>query len=289
MPLAGRVGTKQERPPEQKASWYRATFSSLRARSFDRAQDDGLLSERFSQKSKAVRATRWSVAPLLFLTVFLVGAPLVISAQTTSPVSAPTDTASGPVIQPSFIPATPQGAGPKQEDIEDIRPPFFYLHSWLLIWLALAVAALIALAIFLWQRFKPGSVLNPRTAYDLALEKLEKARALLQEENPVPYAVAVSEIIRTYLGQRFQNPSTRRTTEEFLRQMENDSATPLAAHRELLRDFLHACDMVKFARYQPTLAELEQVQERALTFVTATKPIPTPDQQATAKLSPATS
>ena len=49
----------------------------------------------------------------------------------------------------------------------------------------------------------------------------------------------------------------------------------LQSHRELLREFLQSCDMVKFARYQPTRSELEQVQERAVSFVTATKPEPT--------------
>ena len=88
----------------------------------------------------------------------------------------------------------------------------------------------------------------------------------------MPYAVAVSETIRTYLGQRFHSPSTRRTTEEFLRQMEADRATPLAEHRELLREFLQSCDLVKFASYQPRLAELEHVQQRAREFVLATKP-----------------
>ncbi len=61
--------------------------------------------------------------------------------------------------------------------------------------------------------------------------------------------------------------------------MDADKATPLAAHRDLLRDFLQSCDLVKFARYQPTLSELEEVQQRALTFVTATKPVPPPDQR----------
>jgi hypothetical protein len=61
--------------------------------------------------------------------------------------------------------------------------------------------------------------------------------------------------------------------------MENDRNTPLAEHRDLLRDFLQSCDMVKFARYQPTLAELEGVQQRAFTFVTATKPAPPSSQR----------
>ncbi len=167
-----------------------------------------------------------------------------------------------------------------QSDIEDIRPPVFFLHSWLWLWIALGVAGALGLLILLWFQFRPQRLLSPKSAYELALEKLEKARALLREEDPMPYAVLVSETIRSYLGQRFQTPSTRRTTEEFLRQMEADRTTPLAEHRDLLRDFLQSCDLVKFARYQPTLSELEQVQDRATSFVTATKPAPIPTQTA---------
>ena len=156
----------------------------------------------------------------------------------------------------------------------DIRPPFFYLHSWLGLWIALGIAAALALLIFLWLWFRPNRQLSAKSAYELALEKLEKARALLREDEPMPYAVFVSETIRSYLGQRFQSPSTRRTTEEFLRQMEADPNTPLAEHRDLLREFLQSCDLVKFGRYQPTRTELDQAQDRAVTFVTATKPEP---------------
>jgi len=167
---------------------------------------------------------------------------------------------------------------PQQDDLYDIRPPFFFLHSWPWLWIAFSVAA-IALLALLWFWLRPRRLLSPKSAYELALEKLEKARALLREDNPMPYAVLVSETIRSYLGQRFQTPSTRRTTEEFLRQMEANLTTPLAEHRVLLQDFLQSCDLVKFARYQPTLTELEQVQQRATTFVNATKPLPTPGHQ----------
>ncbi len=172
----------------------------------------------------------------------------------------------------SIAPAGNPGANP-QEDISDIRPPFFFLHGWFYFWLALAVAALIALIILVWKWLRRPAFLSPKSAYDLTLEKLEKAHALLREEDPVPYAVFVSETIRSYLGQRFQTPSTLRTTEEFLRIMEADQGTPLAEHSDLLRNFLQACDLVKFAKYQPTQLELEEVQQRAFTFVHATKPV----------------
>lgn len=166
------------------------------------------------------------------------------------------------------------GGNSQPDDIYDIRPPYFYLKPLTWLWILLGVLAAIALAVVLWIWLKPLRVLRARTPYELALEKLEKARALLDERNPEPYAVLVSETIRSYLSQRFRTPSTRRTTEEFLRQMQADAATPLlAAHRDLLRAFLEACDLVKFAHYQPGREELEQVQQRAISFVTATRPV----------------
>jgi hypothetical protein len=179
-----------------------------------------------------------------------------------------------PIFFAQVQPSAPDQSTSPADQLYDIRPPFFYLHSWFWLWIALAIVSVIALLVLLWFWLRPRHLLSPKSAYELALEKLEKARALLREDNPMPYAVLVSETIRSYLGQRFQAPSTRRTTEEFLRQMEADPATPLAEHRDLLRHFLQSCDLVKFARYQPTLTELEWVQQRATSFVTATKPLP---------------
>jgi len=195
-------------------------------------------------------------------------------------VNAPNYFAPTPASPPAGASATPSSgnASPKDE-LADIRPPYFFLHSWLWLWIALGVAAAIALLIALWYWLRPNRQLNPKSAYELALEKLEKARALLREDEPMPYAVLVSETIRSYLSQRFQSPSTRRTTEEFLRTMQIDPTSLLAEHRDLLRGFLQSCDLVKFARYQPTLAELEQVHSSACSFVTATKPVPVSAQR----------
>lgn len=190
--------------------------------------------------------------PLLAL-IGLIGPIGLISAQTNSP------------VDPKPAPL---------DDIYDIRPPYFFLQSWTWLWVTLAVIAALALFTALCFWLWPRRQLSPRSAYDLALENLEKARALLREDVPMPYAVKVSETVRSYLSQRFQTPSTRRTTQEFLRLMQADPTATLAEHRDLLREFLESCDMVKFARYQPTLAELEHVQERAVSFVTATKPAP---------------
>jgi hypothetical protein len=227
---------------------------------------------------------RWWVAAAFVCTALMPlsaqtdsAAPATNAAPDNSTNQAPTYFAPSPAALPSTAPAVapvPVNPAPSglQDDIDDIRPPYFYLHSWFWLWSTLGIFALIALAILLWRLFRPQRQLSPKTAYELALEKLEQARALLREDQAMPYAVAVSETIRSYLSQRFQSPSTRRTTEEFLRIMEVDPAAHLAEHRDLLRGFLQSCDLVKFARYQPTLAELDEVQQSAFRFVTATKP-----------------
>ncbi len=174
---------------------------------------------------------------------------------------------------PGMTGAAPAANGQQPDDIYDIRPPYFYLKPLTWLWILLAVLAAIGLAVGLWFWLAPLRARRTKTAYEQALERLEKARGMLNEADPEPYAVFVSETIRTYLGQRFKTPSTRRTTEEFLRQMQADAGTPLlAAHRDLLRAFLESCDLVKFAHYQPGREELEAVQQRAVSFVTATRP-----------------
>jgi hypothetical protein len=199
----------------------------------------------------------------------------------TSSVAAPVP---GSVVNP---PVSSASSSPGDDEIYDIRPPVFYLISWWpWILAALGLLALAGLIFLIWKWASRRGAMNPKTAYEQALEKLERARALMREDDPAPYAVAVSETIRTYLGQRFHSPSDRRTTEEFLRQMQQDTATPLAEHADLLGAFLRACDLVKFARYQPTLAELEEVQQRALNFVTATRPVPA-EGKSRAALTPA--
>jgi len=229
-------------------------------------------------------------ARMRFLSIGLIGltglifwtAPLA-RAQNNDTNAPPTTTITPSTSSSQVVAPNGPGAGPQQEDIDDIRPPFFYLHSWFWLWIALAAAAVIAVLILAWKGLTRSPFLSPKSAYELTLEKLEQARTMLREDDPVPYAVFVSETIRSYLVHRYQTPSTRRTTEEFLRLMEADTASPLAEHRDLLRNFLQSCDLVKFARYQPTQAELEEVQQRALTFVHATKPVP----EATTKGRPA--
>jgi hypothetical protein len=156
------------------------------------------------------------------------------------------------------------------EDIRDIRPPFHIPARWL--WMAWAAGGF-ALAAFgyglwRWRRRLPG--LRPKLAYELALEKLEAARRLMQPEHARAFSIEVSEVVRNYIEERFATRAAHRTTEEFLHDCAAQTGSPLAGHRPLLGDFLNHCDLAKFARWVLSVPEMEAMLASAVTFIRET-------------------
>jgi len=60
------------------------------------------------------------------------------------------------------------------------------------------------------------------------------------------------------------------TTEEFFAALRGSEILS-AAHKNLLKDFLALCDIVKFARYGPTTDEIDRSYDAAKRFVDETK------------------
>ena len=123
--------------------------------------------------------------------------------------------------------------------------------------------------------------------FEIALEKLEEARALMTGGVRARVRFfTVSEIIRVYIEQRFGEKAARRTTEEFLSDLLAQTGTPLAQHSSLLEDFLNHCDLIKFARWGATERELESMQESARAFILDTHPQPAAAQAPKAPVQP---
>jgi uncharacterized protein DUF4381 len=155
------------------------------------------------------------------------------------------------------------------EDIRDIRGPKVVLADWLLPAI-LAAAAIIALAIYgiwRWRRNRRTRVLLP---YEIALQRLEEIRTLMQPARAREFSTAASDIVRSYIEQRFAVTATRRTTEEFLRDLLEAPNASLARHRSLLGDFLHQCDFVKFAAMSLNEQDMESLRQSARVFILAT-------------------
>ncbi|MGO8828336.1 MAG: DUF4381 family protein [Steroidobacteraceae bacterium] len=165
-------------------------------------------------------------------------------------------------------PAGAAAPGSVPEDIRDIRGPQFSF-PWLPALLAGGAAlALCGYGAWRWRRRRRSPrVLLP---FEAALQRLEEIRALMQPENAREFSIAVSDIVRGYIEQGFQLTATHRTTEEFLRDLLESPDAALARHRALLSEFLHQCDLVKFAGMSLTLQNMDSLYHSACEFVRAT-------------------
>jgi hypothetical protein len=178
------------------------------------------------------------------------------------------------------------------EDIRDIKGPVDIPVGW--VWLAWTLGALVAATavFFLVRRWLqrrraaavPQVIIPPHVR---ARARLNAALRLLYD--PKPFCIEVSDTVRWYLEERFQYRAPERTTDEFLEELQ---ASPLLSltQKQSLADFLCRCDLVKFARYEPTETELRSLHDGALRLVEETAPYaiagPGPTQPVTPPASP---
>lgn len=84
------------------------------------------------------------------------------------------------------------------------------------------------------------------------------------------FSTAASDIVRRYIEQRFDVTATHQTTEEFLRDLLDLAKPSLAMHRGLLSEFLHQCDLVKFAGISLSTQSMESLHQSARAFILET-------------------
>jgi hypothetical protein len=173
-------------------------------------------------------------------------------------------------------------------DIHDIRGPKFIMPWWL-IPAGIAVVVLVAvLGWALWRWWKARRRPRVLLPFEVALERLEAIRTLMEPATAREFSTAVSDIVRNYIEQRFLVTATHLTTEEFLRDLLASSNASLVENRALLSEFLHQCDLVKFAGISLTRENMESLHRSARVFVTETsKPEPAAKPAAATAATPA--
>ena len=159
-------------------------------------------------------------------------------------------------------------AVPRQ--LQDIRGPLdlALVAPWVV--RGLLVAVPLAILAWVWWRRKPTG----RAAAQVRETAAARARSRLSEswgllDRPEPFCTLLSEIVRVYLEERFGLRAPDQTTEEFLEGLRESLALDLR-HKELLRDFMFQCDLVKFARGEPERADLERLHQMASALVDET-------------------
>jgi hypothetical protein len=171
------------------------------------------------------------------------------------------------------------------QDIRDIRDPIPLGPNLVWLWITLAVAALAALA-WWYSKRKKAPVVNPALLippHRRAKERLRAAHDLISD--PYAFCSLVSDVIRLYLEERFNLHAPDRTTEEFLAELREGSQLN-EDHKAVLENFLIKCDLVKFARVEPSEPELRDLLESAERLVDETReaaapttPTPEPAQK----------
>ena len=164
-------------------------------------------------------------------------------------------------------------------DIKDIeKAPIWW---WGIIrWILLALG-LIGLAIggyYLWRWYKKHhqpaeEQIDPellRPADEVALEKLDeiKASKIWKDGKVKEYQTDLTDVVREYIGRRFDVHSTEKTSDETLQAMKPLLEKDLF---ERLKSMLQLADLVKFAKWHTTPDENEQGLKTAYDFVNETK------------------
>jgi hypothetical protein len=96
------------------------------------------------------------------------------------------------------------------------------------------------------------------------------AEALTFLSDPNRFCTMVADATRLYLEERFNLRAPERTTEEFLVELRTNPHLTLD-QKQSLGAFLEGCDLVKFARLEPTEITLRQLHDAALRLVDETQ------------------
>ncbi len=166
----------------------------------------------------------------------------------------------------------PLPAAADTNDLRPIKPPVEIPSGWeWLVWTLAVLAVAVALFfLFRWwlRRLATPAIVPVIPPPVRARQRLEQALQLLAD--PRLFCIAVSDALRVYLEERFELRAPERTTEEFL--VDLQTATHLNdAQKRSLADFLERCDLVKFARFEPTESALSELHESALRLVDETR------------------
>jgi hypothetical protein len=159
--------------------------------------------------------------------------------------------------------------------LADIKGPLDIRTAMPVIILVTLIALI--LVIVFWKRIFPGKKkaiveIQPWNAHETAYAQLEELRRkeLLAKGMIKQYYSELSGILRHYLENRFSLKAPEMTTEEFIIYMREYSELG-REQKDLLKEFLMNCDLVKFAKYIPPDSEGGTAFDTVKMFVDKTK------------------
>ncbi|MCX6966877.1 MAG: DUF4381 family protein [Verrucomicrobia bacterium] len=166
----------------------------------------------------------------------------------------------------------PQQGQPVPSPTPELAPiappiPVFPYPMWMVV--SVAVGAAIVLTAIIWavvRHIKNRPQPPPPTPREWALAELAGLRSRIEQIEPYPFSIEVSNVLRLFISREFRVRATQQTSPEFLA---SAAATPrfTEADKALLAAFLEKADLIKFARVQASAQESEHLLEQARRFV----------------------
>jgi len=161
--------------------------------------------------------------------------------------------------------------------IRDIKTvaelPQTHKRLWMGIAIAAAALAVAATALYFLLRTKREKLIRIlKPAHEIAYERLWKLTEedLIGKGQVKEFYERISDILRRYIEHQFDLHAPERTTEEFLLEARQSEALS-DSHKTTLKNFLEHCDMVKFACYAPSTAEIQKTFDLTKEFIETTR------------------
>jgi hypothetical protein len=111
-----------------------------------------------------------------------------------------------------------------------------------------------------------------KPAHEIAYDRLRELirQDLIKQGKIKEFYERISDILRHYIEHRFNLRAPERTTEEFLAEIQFTEVLS-SADKSRLAEFLEHCDMVKFAKYNPTAEQVQRTFDLVKDFIEKTK------------------
>ena len=171
---------------------------------------------------------------------------------------------------PPAISAPAAASSSTEADIRDIRGPKPVYPLWMLA-LLLAAGVLVATGAFAaWRWNRRRKLLAAKLPFEIALQRIDAARALMLPNNGRAFSIEVSDAVREYIERRFRVMAAHRTTHEFLHDLLGSADALLAEYRTPLAAFLNLCDLAKFGGWNLFMRDMETMLRSARGFVLET-------------------
>lgn len=179
----------------------------------------------------------------------------------------------------------------------DVKEPltvkFTFREFWLRFgrWIVLAFLILAVIAVIVWliiryKNNKPVKILErpKEPPYVIALRRLDelKEKKLYQQGLIKEYYSELTDILRTYIEQRFRIAALEQTSTEIINSFKIAKVID-DKQLELLQNLLRTADFAKFAKFKPTNDVNEQNWNLTKEFIENTKQVPQENEEDTEK------